>query len=113
MTEPKNIHTQTIINRDWNTATRAIDVSFVFAFYSKEQYLTFRRLWKENYAALSCTIRRQKEQIKTTQRQREYAGQLQSKAHELKREAATQLLMLHAAKQEAHRQYLASRQVAQ
>jgi hypothetical protein len=113
MKEQTNTHTQTIINKTWNTAKGTFDYSFVFAFHSKEQYLTFRRLWKENYAALSGAIRSHKAEVKVTLRKCEYAGVLQGNTHNLKREATTQLLMLQAAKQEANRQFLATRQTAQ
>src|SRR5215472_6911605 len=110
MIENTNIHTQTIINQSWNPAKHASDFSFVFAFQNREEYLAFRRLWKENYAALSGTIRSQKKETKATMRKHEYAGKLQGQVHGLKREATKQLLMLEAAKQEANRQYLAARQ---
>ena len=111
MTENTNIHTKTIINKSWNSASGSFDFSFVFAFRGKEQYLKFRKLWKENYAALSQTIRSLKAEIKATSRRREYAGKLQSKAHELSQEATRQLLMLPAGKQESHRQYLETTQM--
>jgi hypothetical protein len=110
MIEHTNIHTQTITNQSWNAGKHAFDFSFVFAFRNREEYLAFRRLWKENYAALSGTIRSHKSEAKATMRKHEYAGKLQNKVHELKREATKQLLMLREAKQEANRQYLAARQ---
>lgn len=113
MTEQINTHTQTVINKTWNTSKGAFDYSFVFAFHSKEQYLTFRRQWKENYAALSSAIRSQKSDIKAILRKGEYAGVLQGNTHNLKREATKQLLMLQAARQEANRQFLATRQATQ
>jgi len=113
MIEKKNIHINTIINQGWNPARGKLDLAFVFTFQNKEEYLSFRRFWKENYASLSGAIRNQKRDIKATQRQREYAGQLQSKAHELKRDATIQIFMLRAAKQEANRQYLNARQAVQ
>jgi hypothetical protein len=111
MTENTNIHTQTIINKSWNAASGSFDYSFVFAFRGKEQYLTFRQLWKENYAALSHAIRSLKAEIKVTSRKHEHAGLLQSKAHVLSQEATRQLLMLRAAKPESHRQYLETNQM--
>jgi hypothetical protein len=113
MTENMNIHLKTIAHQNWNTARQAFDFSFVFAFRNKEEYLMFRRLWKENYAALSSTIRSHKNEAKATMRKHEYAGKLQSKVHELKHEATKELLMLQAAKQEANRQYLEAKQIAQ
>ncbi len=113
MIEYTNMHTKTIINQTWNSLKSTFDFSFVFAFRNKEEYLTFRRFWKENYAALSSTIRGHKNEAKSIMRKHEYAGQLQSKVHDLKREATKQLLMLLAAKQEANRQYLAAKQITQ
>ena len=112
MTQEINIHTHTIINKSWNVTKSSFDYSFSFVFQGKEQYLTFRRQWKENYAVLSRTIRSQKAEIKAITRKLEYAGLLQSKSHELRQEATRQLLMLRAAKQESHRQYLAATQAA-
>ena len=111
MKEQTNIHTQTIINKTWNSSEGAFEFSFTFAFRNKEQYLTFRQLWRDNYAALSVALRGRKQLIKSTMRKCEYAGTLQIEVHELKKEATTQLLMLKAAKREAHRQFLAARQV--
>jgi hypothetical protein len=109
----ESTHIQTIINQTWNRAAGKFDYSFVFAFQNKEQYLAFRRYWKEKYTALSGAIRIHKREIKTTQRKFEYAGKLQSKVHELKRDATIQLCMLRAAKQEANRQYLQAKQATQ
>jgi hypothetical protein len=113
MIEKQNIHINTIINRAWNLAGGKFDFSFVFLFRNKEEYLAFRRFWKENYLALSNAIRNQRREVKAIQRKREYAGQLQCKLHELKREATIQIFMLRAAKQEANRQYLQARQAVQ
>ncbi len=113
MIEKKNIHINTIINKAWNPSGGKFDFTFVFLFRNKEEYLEFRRFWKENYAALSNTIRNQKREVKATQRKREYAGRLQCKLHELKRDATIQILMLRAAKQEANWQYKQARQPAQ
>ena len=113
MNNDSNIHTKSIINKTWNSSSGKFDFSFAFAFQNKEQYLEFRRLWKQNYAALSTTIRNHKALIKSTMRKREYAGKLQSEARNLAAEATTQLLMLSEAKREANRQYLAARQMAQ
>jgi len=109
MNEQTNIHSHTTVGKSWNGVRNAIDFSFTFAFRSKEQYLIFKRLWKENYAELSRTIRDRKQQVKSTMRKREYAGKLQRELHELKAQATMQLLMLKAAKQEAQRQYLAAK----
>lgn len=108
-----NIHKKTIIDKAWNTNIGKWDFSFKFAFQNKEQYLDFRRLWKQNYATLSTTIRAQKALIKATMRRREYAGKLQSEAHNLSTVATVELLMLKAAKQEANRQYLAAKHMAE
>jgi hypothetical protein len=89
------------------------DFSFAFGFQSKDQYLEFRQIWKQNYAELSTTIRSRKASIKAMMRSRENAGKLQSEAHNLSGEATVQLLMLQAAKHEANRQYLAAKQMAQ
>lgn len=113
MTNQTNIHKQTIINKAWNMKTGKWDFSFVFAFQTKDQYLQFRQLWKQNYAELSGTIRQNKSLIKVTMRSQEYAGKLQSEAHTLSAEATVQLSMLHAAKHEANRQYLTAKQMAQ
>src|SRR5579862_7594828 len=106
MNEPSNIHTKTIVNTTWDSAAGAIAFSFVFAFQNKDEYLTFRRLWKENYSALSVTIRTLKLLIATTMRKQEYAGELQVKVHKLKLEARMQLQMRKASRREANRQYL-------
>jgi len=100
-----NIHTQTVINKTWNPAKGAFEYSFAFPFTTKAQYLEFRRLWKENYALLTVSLRAQKALIKSTMRQREHAGKYQSQLLSLKSDATVQLLMLKAAKQEANRQY--------
>jgi len=113
MNNDTNIHQQTIINKTWNSQTGKFDFSFTFAFQNKQQYLEFRRLWKQNYAALSTTIRNHKASIKSTMRKQEYAGKLQSEARNLRAEATAQLLMLSDAKREANRQYLAAKQMAQ
>jgi hypothetical protein len=113
MNNDTNMHTKTLINKNWNASSRKFDFSFTFAFKSKEQYLEFRRLWKQNYAALSRTIRNQKASIKTTMRKLEYVGKLQSEARNLSAEATAQLLMLSDARREANRQYLAAKQMAQ
>src|SRR6185503_19663152 len=65
-----NIHTQTVINKTWNPAKGAFEYSFAFPFTTKAQYLEFRRLWKENYALLTVSLRAQKALIKSTMRQR-------------------------------------------
>ncbi|SRR5258708_5338092 len=113
MNNDTNIHIKTIINKAWEMTKRKFDFSFIFAFQNKQQYSEFRRLWKQNYASLSATIRAQKALIKATMRLSEYGGKLQNEAHKLSAEATVQLLMLKAAKQEANRQYLAARQLAQ
>ena len=112
MIEYTNMHNKTTVNKTWNSSKSTFDISFVFAFQNKEGYLSFRQLWKENYAVLSGTIRSHKKDTKSMMRKSEYAGQLKSKVHDLKLEATKQLLMLRAAKQEANRQYLAARQIA-
>jgi len=112
MNNQTNIHKQTLIHKTWNSTQGKFDFSFVFAFQNKDQYLDFRRLWKQNYAELSATIRSKKLLIKTTMRSREYAGGLQSDAVSLGAYATAQLLMLKAAKQESNRQYLAAKQMA-
>jgi hypothetical protein len=106
-----NIHSNTIIHKAWNQAKVRFEHTFDFAFRTKEQYLEFRRCWKENYAALSESIRGSKALIKATMRKREYAGKHQSELRPLKAEATVQLSMLRSAKQEANRQYVAARQV--
>ena len=102
-----NIHTQTVINKTWNPPKGAFEYSFTFAFCNKAQYLEFRGLWKESYALLSIALRAQKALIKSTMRERQYAGAFQSQLLALKSEATMQLSMLRTAKQEANRQYQA------
>ncbi len=97
-----NIHTKTIINKNWNQPAGRFDYSFVFAFQTRTEYLEFRRLWKINYGALSRSIRELKASIKATMRQCDYAGKLQSELHLRKTEVApVQLLMLKGARLEA------------
>jgi hypothetical protein len=105
-----NMHSKTITHKTWNQLNGRFDHSFDFVFRTKAEYLEFRRCWKENYAALSQSIRSLKAAIKAMMRQREYAGNQQSKLHKLKSEATVQLLMRRSAKQEASRQYLAAKQ---
>ncbi|SRR5258705_13041132 len=107
-----NIHTQTLMNQAWNPLEGIFEFVFTFAFSTRDGYLQFRREWKEHYALLSTSLRQQKELIKVTMRNREHAGAHQVKLLSLKSEARLQLLMLKAAKQEANRQYLASRSTA-
>lgn len=113
MNEQINIHKQTIINKAWNRTHGKFEFSFVFSFGNKEQYLEFQRLWKRNYAELSAMIRSGKALVKATMRRREYAGKIQSGTLGLSNEAMVQLLMLNAAKNEANRQYLAAKRMAQ
>ena len=103
------IHSKTITHKTWNQLEARFDYSFDFAFDGKKQYLDFRRSWKENYTALTQSIRTLKELIKATMRKREYAGKHQSELHKLKTDATVQLLMLRSAKKEASRQYLAAK----
>src|ERR1043166_8490820 len=85
MNETTNLHTQTAIARTlWNPADGRIEYTFTFAFRGREQYLQFRRLWKENYAALSRSIRAEKDRIKTAMRAREYAGDFQNHTRQLR-----------------------------
>ena len=70
--------------------------------------MEFRRCWKENYAALSESIRGLKVLIKATMRKHDYAGKHQSELRPMKAEATMRLLMLRSAKQEANRQYVAA-----
>lgn len=104
-----NMHSKTITHKTWNQVNGQFDHSFDFVFRTKDEYLEFRRCWRENYAALAESIRDLKASIKARMRQREYAGQQQCDLHRLKREATLQLLMQRSAKQEASRQYLAAR----
>jgi hypothetical protein len=104
-----NIHSETIINKNWNQPAGRFDHSFVFAFQTRTEYLEFRRLWKINYSALSQSIRELKASIKASMRHREYAGKQQSELHFRKTEATVQLLMLKGARLEAGRQYAATK----
>jgi len=70
--------------------------------------LQFRRCWKASYAALSQSIRGLKASVKTTMRQREYAGDQQRELHARQVEATPQMHMLPAARLEASRQYAAT-----
>jgi hypothetical protein len=111
MKEP-NIHSKTAAHRTWNQLDNRFEHSFDFVFRTKEEYLEFRRCWKENYAALSESIRGLKASIKAIMRKREYAGKEQSELHRLKLKATVELAMRRSAKQEASRQYLAAKQVS-
>ena len=104
-----NIHTQTNTTKTWDAVKGAFVFSFQFTFATKEQYLAFRRQWKENYAELSHSLRGQKQLVRSTMRQREPAGPHQVRLLSLKSEATLELLILKAAKAEANRQYLAQR----
>jgi hypothetical protein len=106
-----NIHAQTSTTKTWNPAANRFEFSFAFAFRTREQYLEFRRQWKENYAALSTSLRHQKALIRETMRNHEHAGTQQVQLLEWKREATLQLLMLKSAKQEAGRQREANKQL--
>ena len=106
------MHNQTTQTKSWNQALNRFEYQFTFAFTNRDQYRDFRQLWKESYAALGPTIREQKELVRTTMRQHEYAGKHQVRLLELKLEATVQLAMRRAAKVESNRQYLAAKQVA-
>ena len=110
MKEETNIHSQTIINKAWNAVAGRWNYFFKFAFHSKAEYLEFRRRWKENYAALSQSIRAMKAHVKATMRRREYAGKEQAELHVRAAEATMQLEMLKCAKAEACR---AARELAE
>lgn len=107
-----NMHNQTNINKSWNPTEGSFSYSFAFAFQTREQYLEFRRLWKQSYAALSKLLAAQKQLVRVTMRKREYAGESQRRLVALKLDASVELSMLKAAKLEANRQYLASKQLA-
>lgn len=78
-------------------------------FNSKETYLAYRSEWKAKYKHISQIIRELKQDIREAQRNRQYAGAMQNDLRAW-RETATQMLEeLKLAKQEAQRQYLASR----
>jgi len=106
-----NIHAQTTSNKTWNPVERVYHFTFTFAFGTREQYLDFRRHWKEFYAALATSLREQKQLVRVTMRSGGKAGEHQARVLSLKAEARLQLLMLKAAKQEANRQYLAAKQM--
>lgn len=110
MKEP-SIHSKTITHKTWNQSNGRFEYSFDFVFRTKEQYLEFRRCWKENYATLSEAIRGLKASIKATMRKHEYAGKQQSELHGLKLNATVELAMRRSAKEEACRQYLAAKEV--
>lgn len=90
-------------------------------FNSKETYLQYRKMWKERYAALSQTIRDLKwcrklanqgtERYNAIRKQHEtqWGFSPQGLAWHYRQEATAQLLELKMAKEEAQRQYLASR----
>lgn len=106
-----NIHTQTTSNKTWDPVERVFQFTFTFAFGTREQYLDFRRHWKEYYAVLSTSLREQKQLVRATMRSGAKAGEHQARVRSLKAEARLQLLMLASAKQEANRQYLAAKQM--
>jgi len=109
MNNETNIHSKTITHKTWNQATGHFDLSFVFAFQTKAEYLEFRRCWKASYTTLSQSIRGLKASVKETMRQREYAGEQQRELHVRQAEATVQMHMLQAAKLEASRQYAAAK----
>lgn len=77
-------------------------------FKTKEEYLQYRKEWKTEYKQLSEDIRECKKDIRDMQRNKEYAGGLQSSLVGLRAEATGMLEELKLAKQEAQRQYLAN-----
>ena len=78
-------------------------------FTNKEEYLQYRKEWKAKYKILSYEIRETKKDIREVMRNREYAGGLQSSLIRQRAEATAMLEELKESKQEAQRQYLASR----
>ena len=79
-------------------------------FKTKEEYLQYRKDWKREYAELSQTIRETKAEINRRFKEYEYAGILQSElVLKLKPQAKAMLIERAWSKEEAQRQYLASK----
>lgn len=79
-------------------------------FKTKEEYLQYRKDWKQEYAELSKTIRETKAEINRRFKDNEYAGILQSNlALKLRPQAKAMLIERAWSKEEAQRQYLAAK----
>jgi len=111
-----------MINKTWNSTQGRFNYLFTFAFRSKADYLAFRQQWKENYVALSKSIRDLKASIKTSMRKRGNAseapreilgilGAQQGNLRALKSEASMQISMRLAGKRMAGHQYRESKQI--
>lgn len=79
-------------------------------FKTKEEYLQYRKDWKQEYAELSKTIRETKAEINRRFKDNEYAGILQSNLTlKLRPQAKAMLIERAWSKEEAQRQYLAAK----
>lgn len=81
-----------------------------YMFNNKETYLAYRSNWKANYKSLSQQIRELNRDIKETQQEKGYAGNMQYLKLKLRAQATAALEELKAAKQEAQRQYQAAKE---
>lgn len=80
-------------------------------FNSKETYLANRSNWKAQYKQLSQQIRELNNDIKDAQRHREYAGVMQYRKLNLRKQATFMIEELKSAKVESQRQYLAAKEM--
>lgn len=75
-------------------------------FTTKDEYLTAKQQWKDEYATLTSNIRATKRQIKQAMKAGQYAGTLQYERIKQKRLANEMLDALATAKIEAQKQYV-------
>ncbi len=103
-----------IIDKKYNypaDAKPSIDYTFSFEFKGREEYLEFRREWKERYKQLSADIRKAKNNLKNEMRSQaaepdhEWYSVWKLEGHKLtlQEEARMMMQLVEAAKKEANR----------
>ena len=103
----ENILRSNIIGKQKNNKK---ETKHMTTFNNKETYLAYRSNWKAEYKQLSEDIRDLKLDIKDAQRNNDFTGRPQYSLYKLRKQATAMLAELKEAKQEAQRQYLASKQ---
>lgn len=79
-------------------------------FKTKEEYLQYRNDWKDEYKQVSANIRELKNDIRNLQREgNPNVGIYQSSREKHRKQATLMLIELKLAKEEAHKQYLAAK----